>query len=114
MEHSVALLENFFFGCGHCDGTKGCAVSNASEKTSASPLGRGRLLVFSCVIVFIMPLAVAIGAAHLAGAYRPADSGPPLVLYQAGGAAAGFALGVMVARWVITILRRRFVADGEN
>jgi len=103
----MALLENFWFGCGHCHGGKGCPMAQAADLNGDVPAGAGGSLVLAAVTVFLFPLTLAILTAWAAGRWGPDTALSPLALRQTAGTLAGLALGVCLARPVITRIVRR-------
>jgi divalent metal cation (Fe/Co/Zn/Cd) transporter len=110
----MKFLERFWFGCGHCHGGDGCPVMDDidPEALERHEYGHGPTLVLAVILVFILPLATAIGGAYLAGHYSagPTQSAQPL--WQVAGAVAGFFVGVALARLVFWTRRRLSSSDG--
>jgi len=107
----VTLLKDFWFGCGHCHGEKECPLIQASEQASG-PGGefvRGRGLVISAIVVFILPMMTAILGAWLASNWGAQANFASLGRWQTSGMVTGFILGVLVAKFLlIPLLGRQF------
>lgn len=108
----MALLENFFFGCGHCQGAEDCHLADAASRGSSSEFGQGRALVLAAFIVFIGPLASAIGGGYLAEALWGEGSKLPVSCQQAIGVVGGFVVGVVLAKMGVVVVRRFFCTVG--
>ena len=96
----MAWLEKFWFGCGHCHGIESCPAAQAAEQAGRQNPG-GIRLVFSVIVVFILPLLTSITGAYLAGKWSSQDSGQSLAGWQAAGMLAGLAAGIGTAKLLL-------------
>ena len=98
------MLERFWFGCGHCDGSEAsCPFTDQMETASKTPpAGAANLpLPLTAMTVFLLPLACAIGGAYLGGSLRADGSVPSVSHWQAGGLLVGLAAGVGLAKLLL-------------
>ena len=72
----------------------------------------GPALVGAAAIVFLLPLATAVGGAYVADKYLSPASSVPLGVWQAGGMLVGLAVGVGVAKLVLMLVRSRQSISG--
>jgi len=91
------MLERFWLGCGGCHGREGCHLVSSSDPHGATSAEANGPVAIPAVLVFLLPLALAIATAILA---RRLTSPVPDAtgLYELGGLLVGFAAGVGVAR----------------
>ena len=80
---------------GHCDQ---CGLAANGGVFAGDPSVQGGLLVVCSAAVFILPLVLAAVGAFL---------GRRTALMQVGGAAAGFSLGVLLAKGITALLKIR-------
>ena len=98
------MLERFWFGCGHCDGSgASCPFGEQMEAAQQTPAtGVARLpLPLTAMAVFLLPLACAIGGAYAGSKLWASDSFASVSLWQAGGMLVGFAAGAGLARLLL-------------
>lgn len=107
----MKFLERFWFGCGHCHGDGTCPLLDTTTPLplAAREFGHGPGLVGAVLLVFILPLAMAIAGAYAAGQWGPGQVVLSLGVRQAAGAVAGFLVGVGVAKFAFWT-RRRFAS----
>ncbi len=108
----MKFLERFWFGCGHCHTGNGCPVMDNPEALERHELTHGGALVGTAVLVFLLPLAAAIGGAFAITRWWSAPTEFLAGLGQAAGAVAGFFVGVGLARLVMWIRQRNCAAAG--
>lgn len=110
----MKFLERFWFGCGHCHDGAGCHVAEAFERQEfeKGPLRGGPPLVGTVLLVFILPLLTAIGAAYVIDGYLTTPSSVIRGWIEFGGGAAGFFVGVGLARFVLWLCRQMTPASG--
>jgi hypothetical protein len=108
----MRFLERFWSGCGHCHDGRDCplATDAAPQTFGTREYDHGPALVGAVLLVFILPLATAIGGAFLAGRWLAGPAPQLLGLWQTGGAIVGFSAGVGLAKLVFWARRR--LADG--
>jgi hypothetical protein len=96
----MALLEDFFFGCGHCHGPENCRVAQAEEQARAEGVSscQGAKLVVPAMIVFLGPLITGMLAAHVVGGWLAGKGSFWLAFGQLAGFAAGAMIGILLAR----------------
>jgi hypothetical protein len=103
------MLERFWFGCGHCDGSgAACPFGEQMEAAQQTPAaGVARLpLPLTAMAVFLLPLASALGGSYLGSELWAGDSFASVSLWQAGGMLAGLAVGAGLARLLLAGLYR--------
>lgn len=101
-------LERFWTGCDHCKGEQACPLLEpgvGAESVHAS-VSSG-LLVVRVVLVFLLPLATAIGGSYLASRMWAADTAGSRTAWQVAGMIAGMTIGVAMARLGVRLLGRR-------
>ena len=110
----MKFLERFWFGCGHCHGEQSCPLMEGvdPESVGTRDYDHGAALIGAVILVFILPLATAIGGAFLAGNWWAGPSRASLGLWQTIGAVVGFFIGVGLAKLVFWTRRRSLPADG--
>ena len=110
----MRFLERFWLGCGHCRDGQGCPLATDADLQSfgTREYDHGLALVGAVLLVFILPLATAIGGVYATGHYLAGPSGRWLGWWQTCGALAGFFAGVGLARLVFWARRRWHSADG--
>lgn len=98
----MAILEKFFFGCGHCHGAESCPAVEAAEQAAreGGQACRGARMVLPAITVFLLPMVTAIGGAHLSASWWAQATVESVNRWQAGGALAGLAVGVMMAKLI--------------
>ena len=102
----VKMLERFWHGCGHCQGQENCPLLVASEPLEP-PTAEAKLPVaLTAGMVFLLPLALAIVGASLAGRGKAANSAMA-EFGECFGLLVGFAVGVMTAKILLYVLCRR-------
>lgn len=100
----VRMLERFWHGCGNCRNGEGCALVDQLASVSSDTAPPRSPFALTAALVFLLPLALAIGAAALIG--RWASYPPPLDgLLQFAGLAGGFVAGVLLARGLLRGIR---------
>lgn len=87
-------------GCSHNDACR--QVWGISRRGSLTPIG----LSLASIMVFLFPIITAISAGALAGSYTTDAEYP--ILWQTVGGAAGFIVGVLLARLIMPLIRKRF------
>ena len=98
------MLERFWFGCGHCDGSEAsCPHGDRMEAARETPpSGVARLpLPLTTGTVFLLPLACAIAGAYVGGSLWARDSFASVSLWQAAGLIVGLGAGTGLARLVL-------------
>jgi hypothetical protein len=100
------MLDRFWHGCGNCHNGEGCGLAaQAVQAGRTSPEAR-LPLALTATIVFLLPLALGIAGAYLAGRFTT-DATVTRDLYQGGGLVVGFAVGVVIARLLLWLACRR-------
>lgn len=109
----MRFLERFWLGCGHCHGGDSCPLAKDIDPEAARKheYGQGAALVLAVILVFILPLATAIGGAYVVGEVLVGPARAGAGVWQLAGAVAGFFAGVGLARLVFWA-RRRFASAG--
>ena len=98
------MLERFWFGCGHCDGSgASCPFGEQMEAANQTPpRGVARLpLPLTTATVFLFPLACAIAGAYAGSKLWASDSFASVSLWQTGGMVVGLAAGAGLARLLL-------------
>ena len=98
------MLERFWFGCGHCDGSgASCPFTDQMEAAKLTPpTGHARLpLPLTAAAVFLLPLACAIAGAYVGGSLWAGDSFASVSLWQAAGLLVGLGAGIVLARLLL-------------
>ncbi len=106
-------LERLWLGCGghcHTHGPDGhsCPLLDGADpaKHLLDPEVRrfssGPSLVLACLAVFLLPLSTAVGGGFLAGRYLAPDASAFLGWWQAAGLLGGLAVGVGLAKLLVT------------
>ena len=109
-------LERFWHGCGHCDGADACPmILDATRMYARNPWFQGYTLVGVAVVIFLLPLACAVGGGFLLGHYWPAAADQPQ-WGQVVGVFGGLLFGALLAKLIIHLSRisRRVCPDGES
>ncbi len=101
-------------GCGHCHGPDSCPMADAFRDKKNLPFSHGKLMVISCVFVFLLPLGLAIATAHLAQASLAQQVAMSPELLQGVGALVGFSAGVVIAKLAVGGLRRWLCHTNED
>jgi hypothetical protein len=104
-------LERFWFSCEHCRDAS-CPMADGSDGEPGRMPGAGRrgtALVVPAMVVFLLPLLIAIGGAYGAGYWWAGDSPGSLARWQTAGAVVGGLVGVGMAKSLLG-LRRRWVS----
>ncbi len=110
----MKFLEKFWFGCAHCRDGHGCPVADAADPDTgevALPV-RGAALVGVVILVFLVPLALAIVGAYLLGQAGVTVLAVSRTVGQVVGALVGFFGGVGLSQVVLKIWRPFPAADG--
>ncbi len=97
----MQTLERFWQGCGHCSGEEGCPTLQAARTTyEHNRWFQGGSLVGAAVVIFLLPLTLAVGAGQLCATYL-APAWLTVGAAQAIGVVVGLLLGACVARLII-------------
>ncbi len=112
----MKFLERFWRGCGHCHDGRECPLATEFEQRTLGngEYDHGSALVGAVLLVFILPLATAIGGAYASGRYLADAEGHSLGWWQAGGAIVGFFAGVGLARLALWARRHRNPGQGDS
>ena len=102
----MALLERFWFGCGHCHGASGCPYVDGDGPEAAAATLRGPMLVLTVLLVFVVPLLTALIGARVVERWVSAWPDSLAIWCQAGGLVAGLAVGVVLARTILARMHR--------
>ncbi len=111
----MKLLERFWFGCGHCTGEESCPLLQDAAKTyEMHRWFRGPTLVGVALVIFIVPLASAIGGAFLAERLWADGTPEATQRWQIIGLFAGLIVGVALAKLLVHLSRisRHVCNDG--
>lgn len=86
--------------CGHCHLHDSCPMADkdVNDPHVTNPDGKGLGLLKSASAVFLLPLAMGMGGAFVAGEWLADSSVGSLGRWQAGGMAGGLVLGVILAK----------------
>ncbi len=99
------MLERFWLGCGGCQGREGCHLVSSLEPHGATSAEASGSVAVPAVLVFLLPLGLAIATAVLARRLTcPAPDATGL--YELVGLLVGFAAGVGAARLLVAGWRR--------
>jgi len=94
--------------CQGCPSRDACRqVWGISRRGSLTPIS----LSLASIMVFLFPIITAISAGTLAGSYTTDAEYP--ILWQVVGGAAGFIVGVLLARLIMPLIRKRFDEHGS-
>lgn len=103
----MKMLERMWVGCGHCHGESACPMLQEARRTyEAHPWFQGRTLVSAALIIFALPLTLALIGGWLASSGSPLDSdqtSPAQVI----GVLAGLASGAGLAPFLLRLCRIR-------
>lgn len=116
-------LRRLWFSCGghchtHSDGGASCPLMDGANPTQRSldpqarRFGAGGALVGAAMVVFLLPLVMAIGGAFLAGEYLAPPSSGAVGWWQAAGMLAGLVVGVAIAKLLLFLVRSRQTISG--
>lgn len=113
-DYPMRFLERFWFGCGHCHDGRGCPVADQIDPDTGELRGalRGGKLVAVVIMVFLVPLAMAVLGAYLSEAWWANGSRLAPATWQLLGAVGGFFAGVGLAKLVLWVGRAHLPADG--
>ena len=100
------------FGCKHCQMKSSCPMSDG--ETPLPPEAQGFQLVSSAMVVFLLPLAMAILGAFLAVRWWARSTDASEGTLQAAGMAAGLIVGVVLAKLLIALRDRSKVCSGRG
>jgi len=102
------FLERFWLGCGHCHGGEGCPLADTfdADGRQKHPYGQGPALVAAVVLVFILPIALALVGGLVANRWVQRSTPELRDWLQIGGAIVGFFAGVIIARFIFWVRRR--------
>lgn len=107
-EAALNWLERFWTGCGRCKGMQECPLADpASAGQGADGMTLGPRVALFSAVVFLMPLATAIGGAWLVGELVGGGWGVSPDHAQAAGLAGGLLAGIAAARAMIAVMVRR-------
>ena len=103
----MKMLERMWEGCGHCHGESACPMLQEARQTYESHAWfQGRTLVLAALIIFVLPLALAILGGWLTSSDSPLDSDHTSTA-QVIGVFAGLLAGVGLAPLLLWLCRIR-------